>query len=290
MSDSAKLLDQFYTNTEVAASCYEKLLKILRDEKGEEINVFIEPAAGSGSFYSLLPENKRVGYDLDPKCDGVEKVSFFDKTDINSSLGISREQVCFLGNPPFGKRSKLALEFFLHAANFGDTIAFIVPVQWHKWGVQSKIPSSWKLVHDEILRPDAFVYKGKPYIVRCAFQVWRKTSSLPNLRLTEKAPTEHPDFDLFLYNNTKGAMKFFDYDWDFAIPRQGYANYSRRETDKDKCEKTTQWMFIKAKNNTAFERLYNLDYESLAMKNTSTPGWGKADLVLYYIDKYSKNE
>jgi hypothetical protein len=277
--NKAKELDQFYTKPEIAKQCYDILLDILKQDNGD-IKMFIEPSAGNGSFYSILPIDRRLGFDIEPAHPEVVERDFL-KTDIVLD-GFDKKNICFIGNPPFGKRSKLALEFFLHAADFGDIIAFIVPVQWQKWSVQSKIPKDWKLVKDNLLQQDAFLYKGKSYKVRCSFQIWKKNTTFVDLRMKEKLPTEHPDFTMYLYNNTKEAMKYFDYDWDFAVPRQGWADYTRRETDKNKCEKTTQWIFIKAKNAEIKNVLYNINYEFLASKNTSTPGWGKADLVQHY--------
>jgi hypothetical protein len=249
----------------------------------KDIDLYLEPSAGNGSFYSLLPADKRHGLDLDPKYKGVQKLNFFDY-----KPSLNYKNICAVGNPPFGKRSKLAIEFFNHAAAFANTIAFIVPVQWQKWGVQSKLPKDWKLTHDEILQPDAFLHNGKSYKVRCTFQIWQKNSTKEDLRLKLKPSTAHEDFDMFLYNNVPAAEKYYNYDWDFAVPRQGYANYSRRETNKAKCEKTTQWIFIKAKSPMAKERLYGMDFAELAKKNTSTPGWGKADLVEEYNKLYCR--
>jgi hypothetical protein len=57
-------LDQFYTKPEIAKKCYKKLKKYVN------INYFdyiLEPSAGTGSFFDLLDENKRIGLDIDPK-------------------------------------------------------------------------------------------------------------------------------------------------------------------------------------------------------------------------------
>lgn len=273
----SKDLDQFYTNPAVAEDCYRVL------EKTVDLSLydlFLEPSAGTGSFLSIMPENKRLGLDLDPKTKEIKKKDFFDfKAPLN-------KKIIVIGNPPFGKRSKLSIDFFLKATEFSDTIAFIVPLQWRKWSVQSKIPRDWELVVDYLLPEKAFIFNDKPYGVRCSFQIWRKNIK-KGLRLKDKPPTSHPDFEMYLYNNVRATEKYFDYDWDFAVPRQGYADYERRETSKETCEKTTQWIFFKAKDEKTKERLMNLDFNNLAMKNTSTPGWGKADVVELYNSLYA---
>lgn len=275
--ENAKELDQFYTNPIVAQQCMDLLAKKVNLA---DFDYFIEPSAGSGSFFSLLPKKKRIGLDLEPKHPEVIEQDFFTYT-----FPHKNKKAIAIGNPPFGKRSRLAISFFNHATEFCDVIAFIVPLQWRKWSVQSKIKKGWMLVHDETLPEQSFIFKDKPYGVRCSFQVWKKGDG-SSLRLENKLPTAHADFEMFLYNNTREAEKYFDYEWDFAVPRQGYANYSRREINKDNCERTTQWIFFKAKNAKIKKRLMNIDYQKLAMKNTSTPGWGKADIVEYYIGEF----
>ena len=274
----SKELDQFYTNPEIARECMGLLKKEI---ELNQFDILLEPSAGEGVFLKLLDPKKRIGLDLDPKDPEIIKQNFFTYNPDRS------KKILTIGNPPFGKRSKLSIDFFNHAASFSEVIAFIIPLQWRKWSVQSKLAQGWRLIKDHTLKEKAFIHEGKPYGVRCCFQIWVKGDG-PSLRMSEKLPTDHPDFHMYLYNNTRQAEKYFDMDWDFAVPRQGYADYERRETDKDKCEKTTQWIFFKAKNKTVRKRLMNIDYEKLAMKNTSTPGWGKADVVELYSTLYAK--
>lgn len=68
-------LDQFYTSEPIAKKCYEKVLELYPNKK---FSLFFEPSAGTGAFYNLFPTNQRLGIDLDPKCEGVEKQDFFE--------------------------------------------------------------------------------------------------------------------------------------------------------------------------------------------------------------------
>jgi hypothetical protein len=46
-----------------------------------EINSYdicLEPSAGQGAFYKLMPTQMREGVDLDPKYPGVVQMNFFD--------------------------------------------------------------------------------------------------------------------------------------------------------------------------------------------------------------------
>lgn len=70
-------LDQFYTNTDVALKTFEKTKSFIND-LDVEFDYWLEPSAGNGSFYALLPEKNRVGVDIDPKIEGIVESNFFD--------------------------------------------------------------------------------------------------------------------------------------------------------------------------------------------------------------------
>ena len=123
-------LDQFYTKPEVAKLCCD-LIDFSEYEK------ILEPSAGTGVFLDLLPSEKRVGIDLDPKHDEIVEQDFF--------LYKGTENLV-IGNPPFGRVSSLAIKFFNHAATFADTIAFIIPRTFRRVSVQNKLNLHFHLV------------------------------------------------------------------------------------------------------------------------------------------------
>ena len=93
---------------------------------------------------------------------------------------------------------------------------------------------------------------------------------------------------MYLYNNTKQARKYFDYEWDFAVPRQGFYDYSLRIEKKEELSPRIQYMFFKGKTPEITERLKKIDYEKLALNNTTIKGFGKADVVKEYMNLYEK--
>lgn len=266
-------MDKFYTKPEIAFECYECLLKNINTHNTD---VFIEPAAGNGSFYFLFPEKQRIGIDIEPDHQNIIKQDFF------TFIPPKDQKIIIIGNPPFGKRAKLSIEFFQYASTFSTTIAFILPLQWEKWSVQKHIPKEWKLIVSNKLPKNSFLFDGKEKNINCCFQIWTKEDINKNMRIKEKPLIKHSDFEMYLYNNTKQALKFFDYKWDFAVPRQGFYDYSVRETNKNKCSKHIQWMFFKAKNKDVLDKLLKLDFEKLSRKNTTIPGFGKADIIEEY--------
>jgi len=274
-------LDQYYTKNIVAARCFVGLKKELPWGNGK---FFIEPSAGDGAFFSILPARHKIGIDLDPQMKGIKKADFLKWRAPEKKT----EKYVVIGNPPFGKRSSLAIDFFNHSAKMADVVAFIVPRQFQKYSVHSKIANDFRLIVDRELPDNSFrTLDGKDYSVRTVFQIWtRRETRHKNLRILTPPPIRHDDFEMYQYNNTPQALKAFDEDWDFAVPRQGFEDYSRREFDKNNCEPRKQWILFKAKTDEVRERLDKLDFANIARKNTVVYGFGKADVVMEYQRLY----
>lgn len=167
---SEKEKDQFFTAKQTAEYCYNKSLEILTDLGVELENYhFIEPSAGDGSFYSLLPEDRRTGVDIEPKCDGVIKSDFLTwKPQTESNICI--------GNPPFGLRGQLALKFLNHAAEFSDFVCFVVPQLFDsngKGSCKSRV-KGMSLIHSEVIDSDFYYPGGKTVKVNVVFQIWSR--------------------------------------------------------------------------------------------------------------------
>jgi len=270
-------LDQFYTKLNIAEMCFKSFLEL--DFK---VDHFIEPSAGEGVFLDVIKSNIK-GYDIDPKREDITRLDF-----LNDTIEV-KENSAIIGNPPFGKRSSTAIDFFNKASKYVDIIAFILPLQFRKYLTQNKLNNNFNLNKELILPKNAFIYNNKNYSLRSVFQVWSKNGN--DLRIRKKPPTEHKDFEMFLYNNTIETLKYFNkdkYKWDFAIHRQGFYNYNKIITEVEELNKKKQYMFIKSKYKSALNKLYNMDYNNLSLKNTIIPGFGKADLVEEYEYKYGK--
>ncbi len=289
-SKANEKLDKYYTKQSVADQCYAAMKDfIIRAGKSTSDLLFIEPSAGSGVFLNAIEEMK-LGFDIAPTKESqfiIEQNDFLndDMLDLLSTQQ-KKKQLVFIGNPPFGTKAKLAIEFTNKSLEYSNIVGFIVPVQFRKWSVQSKINPNARLVLDLDLQENAFEFMGKDYKVRCCFQVWILDSfstQFADLRLGQKPDTNHPDFEMYQYNRTEQAKKFFDYDWDFAVPRQGYQNYSTKAYSKEECDMKQQWIFFKAKNKKILRKLLSLDFDKLSRKNIGIPGFGKADVVQEYL-------
>ena len=274
----SKELDQFYTKQEVAL----KLCEIVKRKLNLNEYTFLEPSAGFGSFVDALrkifQEPKIEAIDLDPKSFDIKQQDFFSYTP-------KEQKIITIGNPPFGKRANLAVKFFNHASEFSDYIAFIVPLQFEKWSVQKNLNKDFKLIFSQILEPNSFIFSGKDCSIRCCFQIWTRCSSDVDLRLKKAPPTTHKSFEMWQYNNTIGARKYFDkqrYKWDFAVVRQGFYDYNHIILQENELNPKIQYIFFKAYDDETIVNLKSLDFESLSRKNTTIPGFGKADVVAEY--------
>ncbi len=282
-------LDQFYTKPNVAENCINELRSVAGDLVDIGRYWFVEPSAGCGCFYQNLPEQKRIGIDIAPR----------KMTDINhrgilqcdylqwQPPEIATQKYIVIGNPPFGKRANLAVQFFNHS-HFADIIAFIVPVSFRKYWIHKKLNPAYQLIKTYRLRRDSFCTPdGKEYCVNAEFQIWTKLrSNFADLRLNQPPPIAHADFTIQQYNNTPAALKAFDHPFDFAVPSQGYQDYSRRETDAHQCEKNKQWLLFSAPKQTTLAALKRLDFHKLAYEcATATPGFRKNDVVKIYSEE-----
>lgn len=164
---SSKSKDQFFTPPDMAKNC----IDIFVNETGIDINqyTFIEPSAGDGSFYKLLPTNK-IGLDIEPRCEGVLKEDFLLWKPENNIKYI------VIGNPPFGLRGHLALNFINHSFEFADYVAFILPQLFESDGRGSprKRVNGFNLIYSEKLSGMFHVPDGDKTRVNGVFQIWSK--------------------------------------------------------------------------------------------------------------------
>jgi hypothetical protein len=169
-------LDQFFTQPEVAKKCYDSFIKVLKKNKiNTSEYIFVEPSAGSGSFYNLLPENK-IGFDIMPLHDEVKKQDFLSWMPNNKN-----KKYLFIGNPPFGYRAWAALSFMNHAAQFGEYIGFILPMAFQSdaRGSAKHRVKGMTLIHSEIIDADSFYEpNGKVRKVNALWQIWKKGDNI----------------------------------------------------------------------------------------------------------------
>lgn len=177
--EKSKALDQFYTNP-LLAERFVNVINNFIDLKSFD-NV-IEPSAGTGAILDFLPESNRIGLDLDPKREDILEGDFFDYKFPSGNNAV-------VGNPPFGKQSKLAVEFFNKCAQHSELIAFIIPRSWMKFRIQNQLNKDFGLYYSAVLPDAAFIYNDKAHKVRCCAQIWMKrdlAATLPEVMIDDQ--------------------------------------------------------------------------------------------------------
>lgn len=163
--------DQFFTPNATAKYCNSKLIEIIENYGDTEKDyTFIEPSAGNGVFLKLLPKERRLGLDIEPKFDEIKKQDFLDWQPNENKKYI------VIGNPPFGLRGQLALKFINHSSKFADYVCFILPQLFESdgKGVPRKRVKGLNLIHSEKLNTNFESPQGKSISVECIFQIWSK--------------------------------------------------------------------------------------------------------------------
>lgn len=289
------ILDKFYTNDDIADCCFTRAL----DMTGYDGTLpLVEPSAGGGAFVRAFLKHgfdMFEAYDIAPEFDGIIRQDFL-------YLDRGYDGSLCVGNPPFGHRSKLAIDFFNKCAEFSDAIAFVIPVTFDKWSVQSKLDGDFKLISSKRLPDESFNENGRTYSIRCLFQIWVRTGSrldlgYGDLRLKQSPPIALPGvFKIWQHNATEESRRYVDEDWEIAFYRQGYKDYSKRFVNPDDYDKVrhlvydtnTQLFFVKPLTDHARSVIDAMDLDELAKTNLLTPGFGKRDFVWWYLETERK--
>lgn len=256
----SKKLDQFYTNPLIAKIC----LKEVETYLGKRKIVYLEPAAGTGSFSNLIKNVFSI--DLDPKNKKIKKGDFLLQT-YKSIFGkkINSKNVCSIGNPPFGKNSSLAIKFFNHAAKMSDTIAFILPKTFRKKSIQNKLNKNFWLVKDLDLPKNSFIHNNQQHDTPCCFQIWEK-------RDEERVVLLKKESNLFDFVKKENA--------DFAVRRVG-GRSGKAISDFRNCA-TVSHYFIKVKKGTVEEllnKINNIDFSKEINSTAGVRSLSKSELI-----------
>lgn len=277
-------LDQFYTRRDVARACVSLAREALRAARVAR-PWFVEPAAGDGAFFELLPEKRRCGMDLAPRHGGIRRGDFLAWQPLEGEARERRERVV-IGNPPFGRRGNAALKFLLHGSRFADTIAFILPMCFAKHSLQKRVPADLRLAASVPLAADSFLLpSGKPFCVNAVFQIWTRLDAAKGDLRAPPPQRAHADFLLWQYNNTPAARRYFREDFDIGIVCQGFKDLGRiaerERIGADDMNK--QWMLVKFRAARAAGVFRRLDYAGMSAA-TRVPGFRKHDLVRAYME------
>lgn len=286
--NKSKELDKFYTHPDIAKKFVDEIDRMF---PLNQYDMVIEPSAGSGNILQYLPDGS-VGLDLEPEGDGIIKQDFFEYDPGYHPL-LNNIRIATIGNPPFGSgyMNPLAKGFFNHAAKFSDLVAFIIPAKWQtSWKVQFQLDKSFGLYFTEMLPKNSFVFNGEPYDVPCCMQIWSKTNpnKYQDLRITERPPTKHDDFEMFLTCDNvprlpavREQIRNQEY-WEFGLKYWGQIHVC--DYNEISADTTTHYLF---KSNKPYVReiFEKIDWATYVSNMGAPNVGGKSLVVKAYMDK-----
>jgi hypothetical protein len=188
------LSDKFYTSKETVNICYKYIKKNL-DIK--DTDLIIEPSAGNGAFIPIIKllSNNYKFYDIKP-----ENKEIFKKNFLKLKNPITKSKIHIIGNPPFGRKSSLAIKFIKKSCEFCESISFILPKSFKKNSMQKSFALNFHLKFEKDLPNNSFLIGNIPYNVPCVFQIWVKKSHNRQILSKEKSKffifckkTDNPD-------------------------------------------------------------------------------------------------
>lgn len=260
----ARQLDQFYTDPALARDLVARLRAHLGDRLAQAR--WMEPSAGDGAFLSALPADA-VALDIAPQNPRVITANFLTYVPPHHPNWI------VVGNPPFGKNSTLAIQFFNQAATFAQVIAFIVPRTFQKTSAQRRLSAHFHLEVEVEVPQDAFIFEGQSVHVPCVFQIWGR-QAIP--RATQLLPITHPDFS---YTTRERA--------DFAFQRVGARAGTIKDAGPDRRGLSTpSHHFIRVVDRHRVSeiraRFEALDWNDIKHRTAGNPSIAKTEIASHY--------
>ena len=190
-------LDKYYTPIELAKYCIDKAYEIIGRENITEI---IEPSAGCGNFSLQIPNC--IAYDIEPEHNSIIKKDFFE---INLPY---KEGRLVIGNPPYGHRGHLSLQFFKHSIQMAEYISFILPASQYNNNYRTY---EYDLIYSELISGKDFkdLYIDGKKENKFAFNIYKR----PNNGLNKRKKYKFEDFELFEYVESRGRKYQENYDF-----------------------------------------------------------------------------
>jgi hypothetical protein len=169
---------QHFTGRGEAKRLFELTQRVIA-EHGIKFDWWLEPSAGDGAFYDLLPAHMRLGIDIDSHRSDIVQADFL--TFDGFAPGVTYAAI---GNPPWVENG--VVEFFKRCADHCSVIAFLVPRSFLRPQAINRLDPRFRLLYQEVSP------RGQPPVFATVFQIWVRDDEL---REPIETASEHPDFE-----------------------------------------------------------------------------------------------
>ncbi len=159
-----KNYDKYYTNNYIVKKCCSIFKKNIKISKKD---IIIEPSAGNGAFLQCINKYNHILLDINPDNSNIIKQNYLKYN--YTELVKKYNKIYIIGNPPFGKKSSMAIKFIKKSCEFCDSFGFILPRSFNKVFLQKSIPLNYHLITSYNLPDNAFELP-----IKCVFQIWSK--------------------------------------------------------------------------------------------------------------------
>ena len=262
-------LDQYYTDPTYALYFWKQIDKLLNLDG---YDLFVEPCAGTGSFYDLMPKDKRIGIDIHPQCDDTIETDFLTWPGPPVPSG----RVLTITNPPFGQNSNLAIRFFNRAGLYSSAIGIVAPKSFKKSTIQKRLDNSFELIWEQDTPKKSFINNQNINVdVKTVAQVWKRK------HLFSRKDVEHNYMHLFKFVT-------FDDDYDLILRRIGYNSgkfYSKVEE-----QEKNQFYFIKTFSNEVYNNILKIDFSECRDNTGGGLSVNRKDVVNEYFKLQEKTD
>ena len=186
-----------------------------------------------------------LAYDIEPEDSRVIKQNFLE-LELNYKKGR-----CVIGNPPYGNRMNLVIQFYKKSVSLGDYIAFILPISQFNNNIKMY---EFNLIHSENLGIKRYSDRD----IHCCLNIYKRNKNGLNKKHNYKLKDVEIKEDVTSKNpKREKIVKYDDFKYDIRICFWGAATgqeveYERQyahefciKVHNDKYKKQNSWLHKK---------------------------------------------
>lgn len=243
--------DKYYTSPDLAEYCVKKTREVIGEDN---IIEYVELSAGSGVFLEYL-DKPYLAYDIEPENSNIVKQDWL-------SLELNyKEGRCVIGNPPFGKGTRMSNRFAKKSFKIADYVSFILPIC--QLNNREEL-YEFDLIHSEDL--GVRLYSDRK--VHCCLNIYRRPV---NGKLYKKEKQFNlKDITMKEVRKSRNQYLSKEFDYDIGICKWGSVG---KIIEKGKEGTYHQELYIRCNNDDLRERVVetikNIDWEKFVVSEKS---------------------